>query len=107
MSDLIERLREAARDYVDCGGHCDLELEAAEEIERLLMLGKIQANRLNEALVEIERLTGQVAYLAEENIGYVAQLNEALRRIANLEAELAEWIDWCDPDKDCPYPSLR
>ena len=102
MSDLTERLRRVFGGIVP--PVCD---EDAEEIERLLMLGKIQANRLNEALVEIERLTGQVAYLAAENIGYVAQLNEALRRIANLEAELAEWIDWCDPDKDCPYPSLR
>ena len=36
---------------------------------------------------EIDRLLDQVAYLAEENIGYVAQLNEALGRIAELEAE--------------------
>ena len=35
-----------------------VELDA--EVERLLMLGKIQADRLNEALVEIERLQARV-----------------------------------------------
>ena len=73
-----------------------------DEIERLNMLGKIQADRLNEALVEIERLTVQVAELeairdaakhvtAPEHRGgwtdYVPGLYELRMAIANSEVE--------------------
>lgn len=34
-TDLVNRLREASKDWVDCGPHCDLEIEAADHIERL------------------------------------------------------------------------
>ena len=69
MSDLIKQLRNAARKSCERHNNVDqfdptwarkptdfIVWNAADEIERLLMLGKIQADRLNEALVEIERL---------------------------------------------------
>ena len=71
---------------------------------------------------EIERLKAKVAKLEADTTCWTHGMNkegttggmylkencpDCTARIANLEAELAEWIDWCDPDKDCPYPSLR
>ena len=72
MSNLIERLRDEPHWYsIRRHGLTTPECEvwhrtccrAADEIERLLMLGKIQADRLNEALVEIERLQARVETL--------------------------------------------
>ena len=111
MSDMSERLRTGARmlptTILD---------QAADEIDRLTAeLERREHLTINMDLdrrAEIERLLDQVAYLAEENIGYVAQLNEALGRIAELEAEnerLVELVceafesddpgsfqEWCD-----------
>ena len=60
-----------------------VELDA--EVERLLMLGKIQADRLNEALVEIERLQARVDALEK--------VLDAAKGVTGFERR-GGWIDY-------------
>lgn len=53
---LVDRLRESALDYADCATHCDLEIEAAEYIERLEKAVRIGAD----ALESIKESTGNI-----------------------------------------------
>ena len=94
MSNLIERLRDEPHWYsIRRHGLTTPECEvwhrtccrAADEIERLLMLGKIQADRLNEALVEIERLTAQVATCQDANGRQYKIIKDLQARVDALE----------------------
>jgi hypothetical protein len=72
-----------------CNG-CEVPDFALKEIERLLMLGKIQADRLNEALVEIERLTAERDASRRMYVDACLKVAEMTQRIAELEAALRE-----------------
>ena len=67
------------------------------EIERLLMLGKIQANRLNEALAVIEHLQselkGSVPLKYHDDLMHEWKVSEVAKdkRIRQLEADREHW----------------
>ena len=82
---LIERLRDTASKGISAWG--DLQLEAADELERLTAEEKMQLEQIVNQGLEIERLTGA-------SKSYEAQANKDCLEIERLTAELTTSRYW-------------
>jgi hypothetical protein len=91
MNDIVERLRLNAGPSGDWGELADrLQIEAADEIERLRAELALMTQGHDSALRTVQRLAAEVERLRVE----VATMRELLRRSAEVvEAECKEWHD--------------
>ena len=106
MTDLITRLRDTASKGISAWG--DLQLEAADEIERLTAEEKMQLEQIVNQGLEIERLTAELTtsrYWREQEVkDLTAELAEMKAERDSLSVAAALWnhryIDACQQHAD-------
>lgn len=92
--DLVSRLRESANDYADCGTHCDLEKEAADEIEEQrhtingLGIGyEARGQEIDRLKALLERINMAACYASEENTDARAEMLLLIGKLARGEVK--------------------
>ena len=106
MTDLITRLRDTASKGISAWG--DLQLEAADEIERLTAEEKMQLEQIVNQGLEIERLTAELTtsrYWREQEVkDLTAELAEMKAERDSLSVAAALWnkryIEACQQHND-------
>ena len=106
MTDLITRLRDTASKGISAWG--DLQLEAADELERLTAEEKMQLEQIVNQGLEIERLTAELTtsrYWREQEVkDLTAELAEMKAERDSLSVAAALWnhryIDACQQHAD-------
>jgi len=83
VSDIVERLRKISAGGLDeYGVHCEIEAEAADDIERLRAEVELWKCRVNEG-----------ADIIVGNVAIIDELRAALQKIADLKYDHEEMVD--------------